>query len=64
MAKKITYRPANGKTFKIVMESGKAPYKLLFLDADGSEFRRTHHKSEKLACDRAHLYNPNMPIVK
>jgi len=55
--------PANGKSFKIVLDTGKAPYKLLWIDVDGNETRRTHHKSVALAYTRAGIWNINYPIV-
>lgn len=54
---------ANGKSFKIVIGEGKAPFKLLWISAAGEETRRTHHKSLELAYARARLWNENYPVV-
>jgi hypothetical protein len=55
------YADAGNRTFEIVKESGKAPYKVLFME-DGVERRRTHHKTEALALGKCRTYNPNVPV--
>lgn len=63
MARKTpTYAPVNGRTYKIVKLDGKAPFKAILLNADGSESFRTHHKDQSLALAKCHTYNPNIPV--
>lgn len=59
-----TYAPANGRTFLIVEETGKAPFKAILRNAEGIETERTHHKTRDLALAKCATLNPNIPVVE
>jgi hypothetical protein len=58
------FTPANGRSFKIGrVEADKCPFKMIIVEADGSEKVRTQHKTDKLARTNAARFNPNMAVI-